>query len=134
MIFRKTGVHFSGSCSTRITVAADRRGPYLRRNPGSKRDARGIGKGWAGTASKFCERFIAVDHAFSPRGTALALITIVFASGAYAQEAPIRLVPHRAVYDLSLEKTRGNSQVAAVRGRILYDFNGNACEGYSLEF
>ncbi|MGA8495154.1 MAG: cell envelope integrity EipB family protein [Xanthobacteraceae bacterium] len=44
------------------------------------------------------------------------------------------LVPHRAVYDLSLEKTRGNSQVAAVRGRILYDFNGNACEGYSLEF
>ena len=44
------------------------------------------------------------------------------------------LVPHRAVYDLSLEKTRGNSQVSAVRGRILYDFNGNACEGYSLEF
>ena len=44
------------------------------------------------------------------------------------------LVPHRAVYDLSLEKTRGNSQVSAVRGRILYDFSGNACEGYALEF
>jgi hypothetical protein len=77
-----------------------------------------------------------VDHAFTPRGTALALILIAFApaSGALAQEAPIKLVPHRAVYDLSLEKTRGNSQVAAVRGRILYDFGGNACEGYSLEF
>jgi envelope integrity protein B len=75
-----------------------------------------------------------VDHAFTPRGTALALILLVFASGAYAQDAPIVLVPHRAVYDLSLEKTRGNSQVSAVRGRILYDFSGNACEGYALEF
>jgi hypothetical protein len=78
--------------------------------------------------------FIAVHHAFTPGGIALALILIVSASGAGAQDAPIGLVPHRAVYDLSLEKTRGNSQVAAVRGRILYDFNGNACEGYSLEF
>jgi hypothetical protein len=75
-----------------------------------------------------------VDHAFTPRGAALILILIVFASGACAQDAPIVLVPHRAIYDLSLEKTRGNSQVAAVRGRILYDFDGNACEGYSLEF
>jgi EipB-like len=80
------------------------------------------------------EGFIAVDHAFTPRGAALALILLATASGACAQDAPIMLVPHRAIYDLSLEKTRGNSQVAAVRGRILYDFNGNACEGYSLEF
>ena len=75
-----------------------------------------------------------MDHAFTPRGAAVALILLAFASGACAQDAPIMLVPHRAVYDLSLEKTRGNSQVSAVRGRILYDFNGNACEGYSLEF
>jgi hypothetical protein len=78
--------------------------------------------------------FIAVDHAFTPRGAALAVSLIAFASGALAQEAPIGLVPHRAVYDLSLENTRGNSQVAGVRGRIVYDFDGNACEGYSLEF
>jgi hypothetical protein len=75
-----------------------------------------------------------VDHAFTPRGAALGLILLSAASGAYAQDAPIVLVPHRAVYDLSLEKTRGNSQVSAVRGRILYDFSGNACEGYALEF
>jgi rhodanese-related sulfurtransferase len=73
-----------------------------------------------------------VDHALTSRGAALALI--LFASGACAQDAPIGLVPHQAVYDLALQKTRGNSQVAAVRGRILYDFSGNACEGYSLEF
>jgi len=75
-----------------------------------------------------------VHHALTPRGAALVLILLATASGACAQDAPIVLVPHRAVYDLSLEKTRGNSQVSAVRGRILYDFSGNACEGYSLEF
>jgi EipB-like len=77
-----------------------------------------------------------VDHAFASRGAAIALILAFFApaSGAAAQEAPIVLVPHRALYDLTLTETRGNSQVAGVRGRILYDFGGNACEGYSLEF
>jgi hypothetical protein len=46
----------------------------------------------------------------------------------------VPLVPHRAVYDLSLGDVRGNAQIASVRGRILYDFDGNACQGYSLEF
>jgi EipB-like len=43
------------------------------------------------------------------------------------------LASHRAVYELKLAQTRGNSAVAA-RGRILYDFSGNACEGYALQF
>jgi hypothetical protein len=51
-----------------------------------------------------------------------------------AQDAPIPLAAHRAIYDLSLAYTRGNSQIEAVRGRIVYDFDGNACSGYSLEF
>lgn len=44
------------------------------------------------------------------------------------------LAPHRAVYDLALGRARDASQVASVRGRILYDFDGNACEGYTLKF
>jgi hypothetical protein len=51
-----------------------------------------------------------------------------------APDAPVVLVPHRAIYDLSLAQTRGNSQIVGVRGRILYDFSGNACDGYSLAF
>ncbi len=47
---------------------------------------------------------------------------------------PIALAPHRAIYDLALGDTRGNSSIASVRGRILYDFDGNACQGYSLDF
>jgi len=56
-------------------------------------------------------------------------------SGADPPEAgPILLVPHRAIYDLSLGSTRNNSEIAPVSGRILYDFDGNACQGYSLDF
>ena len=44
------------------------------------------------------------------------------------------IVPHRAVYDLRLLNTRGKQPMRAVRGRILYDFKGSACEGYSLQF
>ena len=31
-------------------------------------------------------------------------------------------------------RSGGNSSIAAVRGRILYDFGGSACDGYSLTF
>jgi len=55
---------------------------------------------------------------------------------AHAQQAagPIELAPHRAVYDLKLAQSKGKRQLAAVRGRILYDFQGNRCEGYALQF
>ena len=48
--------------------------------------------------------------------------------------AQVPLAPHRAIYDLALAEVRGNSSIASVRGRILYDFSGNACQGYSLDF
>jgi hypothetical protein len=44
------------------------------------------------------------------------------------------LASHRAVYELKLAHTRGNSPAVAARGRILYDFSGNACDGYVLQF
>jgi hypothetical protein len=44
------------------------------------------------------------------------------------------LAPHRAVYDLKLTKSRGSRGIEAVHGRILYDFSGNACDGYELQF
>jgi hypothetical protein len=46
----------------------------------------------------------------------------------------VLLTPHRAVYDLKLSKARGSRGIEAVRGRILYDFSGNACDGYDLRF
>jgi hypothetical protein len=43
-------------------------------------------------------------------------------------------LPHQALYDLSLLKSRGSASVDSARGRILYNFTGSACEGYTSEF
>jgi hypothetical protein len=80
---------------------------------------------------------MAVAHRFASRGVVLicaAMLAAALDAKAQAQDQPPALVPHRAVYDLTLGETRGNSEVAAVRGRILYDFDGNACDGYTLQF
>jgi len=65
---------------------------------------------------------------------ALAVAAAAPVSAAQAQQKPIVLVPHRAIYDLSLGTTRANAQISGVRGRILYDFDGNSCDGYTLQF
>lgn len=70
--------------------------------------------------------------------SALAIGLAAAAVHAPAAAAPpagnVLLAPHRAVYDLKLLKSRGGRGIDAVRGRILYDFSGNACEGYALQF
>ncbi len=60
----------------------------------------------------------------------------VAASGASRAEAAsgVSFLPHQAVYDLSLQKSRGNAAVNNAKGRILYNFAGNACEGYTTDF
>jgi hypothetical protein len=63
-----------------------------------------------------------------------ALIALGFGlRSATAQASANGLASHRAVYELSLAQSRSNSTMS-VRGRILYDFAGNACEGYALQF
>ena len=46
----------------------------------------------------------------------------------------VPFLPHQAVYDLSLQKSRGNATVNNATGRILYNFTGSACEGYTTDF
>jgi hypothetical protein len=46
----------------------------------------------------------------------------------------IELVPHRAIYDLRLTESRQSRSAEGVSGRILYDFSGNLCDGYALQF
>src|SRR3982074_36580 len=41
---------------------------------------------------------------------------------------------HQALYDLSLMKSRGSTSINGARGRILYNFSGSACEGYTSAF
>jgi EipB-like len=81
--------------------------------------------------------YMAPAHIVAARSAPIACM-LVFAAATSAVEAqegrPIALVPHRAVYDLTLGQTRENAHIASVRGRILYDFDGNACDGYTLQF
>ena len=46
----------------------------------------------------------------------------------------VPFLPHQAVYDLSLQKSRGNATVNNAKGRILYNFTGSACVGYTTDF
>ena len=52
--------------------------------------------------------------------------------------APAFAVPalqaHRAVYDLTLSKASDRSGITGITGRMVYEFNGSACEGYTVKF
>lgn len=58
------------------------------------------------------------------------------AAPASAQPAAgVVLAPHRAVYELTLRQSRGSGGgINEVRGRIVYQFTGDACRGYALNF
>ena len=56
------------------------------------------------------------------------------ASGEVQAAAGRSFLPHQALYELSLVKSRGSNAINSARGRILYNFSGSACEGYTSEF
>ena len=57
---------------------------------------------------------------------------LLFAAGAaHAQAA---LAPHRAVYDIMLQDASERSGITGINGRMVYEFNGSACEGYTVSF
>ena len=73
-------------------------------------------------------------HLAVPTAAALVVAAFMGQPGIAPAHAATVLAPHRAVYDLTLTRTRGKRQIQSVRGRILYDFNGSPCEGYALQF
>ncbi|MGB7433118.1 MAG: cell envelope integrity EipB family protein [Ahrensia sp.] len=66
-------------------------------------------------------------------GVGLAMATL-FVSGAASFAAPIALAPHRAVYDVALKDATDRSGITSMNGRIVYEFRGSACEGYTTNF
>ncbi len=65
---------------------------------------------------------------------AVMMSAIALGSGAADAAANTPFLAHQAVYDLSLLKSRGSSTIDRARGRILYNFSGSTCEGYTSEF
>jgi hypothetical protein len=72
---------------------------------------------------------IAIRNAAGP-SVATGLVLFATAAGA---AAPITLANHRAVYDLSLAESSGTRAVESARGRIVIDFTGDACKGYTMQ-
>ena len=56
-------------------------------------------------------------------------------SAASAQDiAAPPLQPHRAVYDLELKEASERSGIDSIYGRMVYEFTGAACKGYTTRF
>ncbi len=74
----------------------------------------------------------------SPNRSLLLTIAAVAAGSGFAAgqacAAASAFLPHQALYELRLVKSRGSASIDSARGRILYNFSGSACEGYTSEF
>src|SRR5262245_23492152 len=82
-----------------------------------------------------CVDFVRSMAAMAAATVALAGFSAAgFSAPAAAQKGNVELASHRAIYELKLADTRGRRQLSAVQGRIVYDFSGNVCEGYALQF
>ncbi|MGL4728810.1 MAG: cell envelope integrity EipB family protein [Bosea sp. (in: a-proteobacteria)] len=59
-----------------------------------------------------------------------------FNAGANAQAAAdrVKLIPHRAVYDVVLDTSKPAKGIEGAKARIVFDYSGDACDGYQLNF
>lgn len=65
---------------------------------------------------------------------AVAMVSSLAGRPAVAAATGGPFLAHQALYELSLVKSRGSNSINSARGRILYNFSGSACEGYTSEF
>lgn len=63
-----------------------------------------------------------------------AFACLLLAASAVPAIAAPQLAPHRAVYDLALDKASERSGITGLTGRMVYEFNGSSCEGYTVNF
>lgn len=70
-------------------------------------------------------------------GLRLALVPVFLATlagpaSAFAGKEPIKLTPHRAVYEMTLDDARSASGITGIDGRMVFEFSGSECNGYTL--
>lgn len=69
------------------------------------------------------------------RGLALLAALAVFDGASSVHAAgPVSFLAHQAAYDLSLKTSRRSPSIEEAEGRIVYNFAGSACEGYTTDF
>ena len=71
-------------------------------------------------------------------GPAAILATLIVAAGAAPVRAGVEgaagLLPHRAVYDLELKDASDRSGIEGMSGRMVYEFTGSTCTGFTTNF
>ena len=63
---------------------------------------------------------------------ALFCATLSQPARAFAPKEPIKLAAHRAIYEMSLGDTRSASGITGIDGRMVFEFKGSDCSGYTL--
>ena len=66
------------------------------------------------------------------RRLTLALAAALLSAAVPASAAP--LAAHRAVYEIDLDEASERSGITGMRGRMVYDFGGSPCDGYTVSF
>ena len=51
---------------------------------------------------------------------------------AFAGKEPVKLTPHRAIYEVTLDDARSASGITGIDGRMVFEFSGSECDGYTL--
>ncbi len=63
---------------------------------------------------------------------ALAVLSFASSAWAIAAKEPAKLTPHRAVYEMTLDDARSASGITGLDGRMVFEFTGSECDGYTL--
>ncbi len=70
-------------------------------------------------------------------GSAVALAIVLLSGGALGEAGAAGfeiLKPHRAVYEVKLEDSTDRSGISNMTGRIVYEMEGNECDGISVRY
>jgi hypothetical protein len=88
-----------------------------------------VGKKYAGPLNEMYRPSLQV------RGVVLTAFAIGLSSSVVHALAPSGgaiLVPHRAVYEMTLDQSRPASGISGVKGRMVFEFAGSGCDGYTM--
>ena len=69
-----------------------------------------------------------------PMAAAAGLALLVAVPAVPAAAAPSSLAAHRAVYEIDLADASERSGIEGMTGRMVYDFGGSSCDGYTTSF
>ena len=58
--------------------------------------------------------------------------TLADRAQAFAGKESNKLVAHRAIYEMTLDDARSASGITGIDGRMVFEFTGSECDGYSL--